>query len=327
MPIQPSIDDTNTTLITYEGTWEELTGSTRQWEASVHSTITPGSSATFKFRGYQVWVWGTIPAGVGSNLVDFSIDGSTPNVTSRTSNGSAVYNEQYYASPLLRETYHTIVVTNRGSNANGNTEFLLDRFEFESSDTVPLFTPSGVIATPTSTPSSTATGSNGGTTSSGSKTPVGAITGAVIGALALIIIVLLYLLWRRRKGRGEDSSDTEKKSTMGRKFFPRRTTLVPTPFPLDESVSVSAPSQSTADPVPVPSEPGGGSVGLQPRTASPVMTEKAGYRNFHPESPPSSGTNNAYTDASERESPLAASTTTLGTGSNSQFPPSQPQPP
>lgn len=51
MSIQPSIDDTNTTLITYEGTWELLIGSSRQWDSSVHSTITPGSSATFSFRG------------------------------------------------------------------------------------------------------------------------------------------------------------------------------------------------------------------------------------------------------------------------------------
>lgn len=149
--------------------------------------------------------------------MDFSIDGGTPNVTSRTSNGSAVYNEQYYASPLLRETFHTIVVTNRGSDANGNTEFQLDRFEFESSDTTPLFTPSAVSVTPTSLPTSSATGSSGGATSSGgSKTPVGAITGAVIGALALIIVFLVYLLWRRRKRDGEDSSNHEKTSTTGK---------------------------------------------------------------------------------------------------------------
>lgn len=175
------------------------------------------TTTNYHFKGYQVWVWGTIPAGVGSNLVDFSIDGGTPNVTSRTSNGSAVYNEQYYASPLLRETYHTIVVTNRGSNANGNTEFQLDRFQFETSDDTPLFTPSGVSATPTSLPSSSATGSSGGATlSGGSKTPIGAITGAVIGALTLIIMILVYLLWRRRKRDGEDSSNNEKTSTTSR---------------------------------------------------------------------------------------------------------------
>ena len=162
-------------------------------------------------------MWGTIPAGAGSNSVDFSIDGGTPNITSRTSNGSAVFDEQYYASPLLRETYHTIVVTNRGSNANGNTEFLLDRFEFETSDDVPSFAPSGVSVTPSSLPSSSATGSSGAAASSGgSKPPIGAIAGAVIGSLALIIVILVYLLWGRRKRHGEDSSNHEKTSKTGR---------------------------------------------------------------------------------------------------------------
>lgn len=52
MPIRPSIDDTNTTLIEYQGDWQAmLGGSSRQWESSVHATIQPGASATFRFIG------------------------------------------------------------------------------------------------------------------------------------------------------------------------------------------------------------------------------------------------------------------------------------
>ena len=72
----------------------------------------------------------------------------------------------------------------------------------------------------------------------------------------------------------------------------------------------------------------GSSVNPQPRTSNttnPVITEKSGYRNFHPESvPSSSNNNNAFTDTTERESlptQLTSSTTALGmTGSNAQFP-------
>ena len=107
--------------------------------------------------------------------------------------------------------------------------------------------------------------------------------------------------------------------------FPHRSPLVPTPFPLDESVSM--PSHSTADPVSV-SSGAGSSVNPQPGTsnaANPVITEKSSYRNFHPESVPSSTTNNPSTDISEREhipTPLTSSTTALEmAGSNAQSQP------
>ncbi|KAF8894222.1 hypothetical protein CPB84DRAFT_1305546 [Gymnopilus junonius] len=179
-----NIDDTNTTLIQYVGNWDVLNGSTRQWNGTVHSTLDPNATATFQFRGYQVWVWGTTPAGEGSNLVSFTLDGGTPNITSRTSNVSAVYNERYYSSPILPDTYHTLVVTNKGSDASGNTQFMLDRFEFTSSDAIPQFAPPGTSSTSsTSIPTVTVASSGSVRSSGGSKTPVGGIVGGVIGGL------------------------------------------------------------------------------------------------------------------------------------------------
>ena len=46
-----NIDDRNTSLITYEGQWDDLRGSSRQWEEGVHSTGAAGATATFRFRG------------------------------------------------------------------------------------------------------------------------------------------------------------------------------------------------------------------------------------------------------------------------------------
>jgi hypothetical protein len=89
-----------------------------------------------------VWVRGTIPAGSGSNVtITVTVDGNTSSPISRASNGSAVYDEVYFASSLLRDTDHTIVVTNQGSVTNGNLEFMLDRFEFQTEDEVPSFAP------------------------------------------------------------------------------------------------------------------------------------------------------------------------------------------
>ena len=151
--------------------------------------------------GFQLMVWGTVAAGVGNNSVQLTIDGGSPNITSQASNGSATFNAVYFETPLLTETYHTAVVTNLGSTANGSSEFELDRFSFETSDIIPLFAPpttSQIQSVPGPSATATATGSASSIKSS-SKSPLGAIAGAVIGTLVLIIILLLFLLWRRRK--------------------------------------------------------------------------------------------------------------------------------
>jgi hypothetical protein len=105
----------------------------------------------FNGVGYQVWVWGTIPAGTGINSVDVSVDGGTASTINRTSNGTVVYNELYFVSPLLRDASHTIVVTNQGSNVNGNSEFMLDRFLFVTGDEVPVFPTTAGTSSSTST--------------------------------------------------------------------------------------------------------------------------------------------------------------------------------
>lgn len=190
-------------------------------------------------EGYQVWVWGTIPSGVGSNLIDVSIDGGAPTSVTRTSNGSAVYNEPYFSSDLLRNGYHQIVVTGRGSADSGNSEFLLDRFEFQTDDETPSFTSSssssstsasttaGTSSTASAT-NSTSSGTTGIASSGDKKTSAGPIVGAVIGALALIALLLGYLLWRRRKRSGDQTSGLDREGDPTRRngasFLPNSNT-------------------------------------------------------------------------------------------------------
>jgi hypothetical protein len=149
--------------------------------------------------GFQLMVWGTVGAGVGNSLVQLTIDGGSPNITSQASNGSAIYNVVYFETPLLIETYHTAVVTNLGSTANGSSEFELDRFSFESTDVTPLFAPPPTSSqTPQSVPSESTT-AGASFAKSSSKSPLGAIAGSVIGTLVLVIILLSFFLWKRRK--------------------------------------------------------------------------------------------------------------------------------
>ena len=165
-------------------------------------------------------VWGTIAAGVGNNSVQLTIDGGLPNITSQASNGTAVFNFVYFETPLLTESYHTAVVTNLGSIANGSSEFELDRFSFETSDITPLFSPpptsqtltqTQTVSSATASPSATASAS---ITKSSSKSPLGVIAGAVIGTLVLVIILLLYFLWRRKKPEGATGGRFKKHSLL-----------------------------------------------------------------------------------------------------------------
>ena len=144
-------------------------------------------------------VWGTIAAGIGNSSVQLTIDGGSPNITSQTSNGSAIFDVVYFETPLLTETYHTAVVTNLGSTANGSSEFELDRFSFQTTDVTPLFAPPSTSQTPSQTQSVPSATASASFAKSSPKSPLGAIAGAVIGTLVLVIILLLFVLWRRRK--------------------------------------------------------------------------------------------------------------------------------
>jgi len=140
------------------GRWRSFHGSGRS-NRDIHiqrhvqdlTTFIVVVSYIFNGVGYRVSVWGTIPGGTGINSINVSVDGGTASTINRTSNGTVVYNELYFISPLLREASHTIVVTNQGSNVNGNSEFMLDRFLFETGDEVPVFPTTAGTSTSTST--------------------------------------------------------------------------------------------------------------------------------------------------------------------------------
>ncbi|KAF9557033.1 hypothetical protein CPC08DRAFT_752160 [Agrocybe pediades] len=135
MPSRHPIDDTDTEHIDYSVGWQVVTdGSSRQWESSIHYTTQPGATATFRFSGYQVWIVATTSSGSGSNLLDVSIDGGPAVSISQQSNGSAQYNVQYFQSDVLPDMAHQLVITNRGSAANGHPQpFMLDKLQFITS--------------------------------------------------------------------------------------------------------------------------------------------------------------------------------------------------
>ena len=50
-----SIDDFNTTLIQYNGSWDAINSTTKQWDGTAHTTGQAGATATFHFRGKNLW--------------------------------------------------------------------------------------------------------------------------------------------------------------------------------------------------------------------------------------------------------------------------------
>ncbi|KAF8163829.1 hypothetical protein B0H34DRAFT_340696 [Crassisporium funariophilum] len=139
-------DDTDPGF-SYSGNWQTLTGSTRQWQGTVHSTTQSGASATFRFVGTAARVYFTVPAGSGSSMADISLDGVTRTV-SKTSHSDNFYDDLWFDSGLISNTQHTVVVTNRGSD--GGTPLQFDRIAFDGTIIAPPSPPPAPVA-PTTT--------------------------------------------------------------------------------------------------------------------------------------------------------------------------------
>jgi len=174
------VDDTDSSL-TYSGHWNLYTGSSRQWESTVHSTFQYGATVSFQFRGIPLLkfdfpylnfavqgsvckVYGTVPQGNGSTiLIDITIDGSVSPIVSRTSGSAADYANLFYQSSAMQSVWHTVILTNRGGA--GNLDFEFDRVELDANDIVPTVTPfsPASTSTPASPPPQT---SNSSTSSS-----------------------------------------------------------------------------------------------------------------------------------------------------------------
>ncbi|KAF9050508.1 hypothetical protein BJ165DRAFT_1402215 [Panaeolus papilionaceus] len=190
--------------------WEIITD-VKQWEGTIHSTWTFDATASLNFTGVQIKVYITVPAGVGTSAVDFSIDGHTSERRSRTSNSTTLYNFEFYDSGPLDDGDHTIVMTNKGED--NDMDFQLDRVVItpgsstpsSSSGTLPTPTPPSTLSPSTQVPTETVI-----TAKKTSDTP--AIVGSVVaGIVVLAIIGALLFLYTRRQRRAKRLPGLEEK--------------------------------------------------------------------------------------------------------------------
>ncbi|KAF5318826.1 hypothetical protein D9619_010984 [Psilocybe cf. subviscida] len=148
------VDDTDPHF-QYEGSWQEVKGSSRQWNSGVMTTQQSGASVSFTFFGSNALLYQTIPSGSGNVAVDISIDGGAPTTVTNVCGGAnPVYHMLFFQTPIMADTMHTVVMTNRSPS---NIPFQFDRADLQSHDDASMLpmqspTPTSPAKTPSATP-------------------------------------------------------------------------------------------------------------------------------------------------------------------------------
>ncbi|KAF8146296.1 hypothetical protein K438DRAFT_1628449 [Mycena galopus ATCC 62051] len=107
------IDD-NDPLVQYSPGWTRE-GHAPEFNATTHVSATRGDTASLKFEGTSIRVYGTIAPNAGQSRLNFSLDGvdlasyQAPSVPTTESGG--ITNQLFWASPTLNETLHQLVIT------------------------------------------------------------------------------------------------------------------------------------------------------------------------------------------------------------------------
>ncbi|RDB16586.1 hypothetical protein Hypma_002823 [Hypsizygus marmoreus] len=227
------IDDQDLSKVVYTGTWIKG-GSPSEHAETVASSTNVGDYFTVTFRGTAIAVYGTFDITSKGVVASYSIDGAPPaQVTAQAGSGDT-FNQQFWRSEPLSLAEHKLVVNMTKVNFDpqpGEGTVWFDYF---------------LITDPTITSTSGGpdpTASLQKITNSSAKKPIGAIVGAIIGGLGLMLAaMLIFLLFRRRK----QHPHTHEESDDGRSSAPSRFASVePFMLNLGEPSSVNSISTTT----------------------------------------------------------------------------------
>ncbi|TFK37633.1 hypothetical protein BDQ12DRAFT_713416 [Crucibulum laeve] len=245
MEAEHVIDDVDA-LISYFGSWNNYTGSTRQWGGgTTHGTTQVGAYVTFSFRGTSMTVVGTIPVGTETTTGEYSVDGKAPVSASFRSGRDAVYDQTFWQSGTLQDGVHTLTITNKASAA----EFLLDCIKYigledisaapAAPSSITIIPSNNVVSSSASASSASSSSSVDGSSNRSSGVPTGAVVGAVVGGVISIALILLFLFCRRRRARRAVKSGDDTQAALQPGSSSQNRDL--TPFPLRDSDDSSAP--------------------------------------------------------------------------------------
>ncbi|KAJ7704866.1 hypothetical protein B0H17DRAFT_695946 [Mycena rosella] len=118
--------------VQYNGQWGD-TGSSTDYLATTRAAGTQGSTATFKFEGTSVGVFGTVGSGNGGSM-GFSIDGSPSSSYSAPSLQSVLFHQSLWLSGDLPGGEHTLSITQNSAGTDKN-EIFLDYFIYNTTST------------------------------------------------------------------------------------------------------------------------------------------------------------------------------------------------
>ncbi|KAG8688163.1 hypothetical protein FRC11_005953 [Ceratobasidium sp. 423] len=156
---------------TYSSLWERQTNKEYYLNSTAHATNTPGETATLKFQGPEISVYGGVGPAFGSFRVQ--VDSQSPVVLNATT-GFTHPPLTLFTTSGLGDGQHTLTIT----NLEGGKSLTIDYAEYTSR---PQTSSSG--------------GSNAGI--------IGGVVGGVVGALALLALLGCYFIRKRRRARQE----------------------------------------------------------------------------------------------------------------------------
>jgi len=270
--------DDRDAAITYSGADWSLAGSDREFASTTSWTATDGATASVNFTGTGIAVYGTIAGGirVGAPISTYSIDGGTPVEYEADAGLSVQYSVLFFESPTLPLGEHTLAITNAGA---ADAPFYLDMIAVTPPDeplvttvtqttTQPASTVQGRTITITeSAPTASGSSSNAESAGASSSTNAGAIAGGIIGGVALLALLAgAIFFWRRRRNRGDRSSNHWAQPSAG--------AIVPFPPPKPTNLDSPAMAQRPLPHQPQPSQSYSNSAGYPypsqgPTTFSP----------------------------------------------------------
>lgn len=184
------------------GAWAKACAE-NEFGATTQNTRTARATATYKFNGTGIGVYGTL--GVEENVdqftATFTIDNHQP-VLYTPNSRDLRYRTRFFQSPILYEGEHTLEIKDTTENARA---IVLDYF-VQSVSPVSL-TAKKVPSGPSSDPSSPFPGPTAGTPSGLPKEArypnVALISGlSTVGALLLFTIIIGFFVWTRRRSLG-----------------------------------------------------------------------------------------------------------------------------
>ncbi|KAF8633157.1 hypothetical protein AX17_004658 [Amanita inopinata Kibby_2008] len=199
-------DDTDPSIV-YSGQWTSG-GTQSDWTSTLHSSGVSGSMATFDFNGTFIAVYGTLQPSDTEALavVAFTLDGSSPSPLNRVPETRTTVQHQQilYQSPTLEYGRHRLVIALQNKSGPLFLDyFLVERPTDGNQSSENCTVPTAITTMSISSSSTQPTHGTSSSTSAVASSPhKGAIAGGILGAAAVIILICIAALFKRRlKGR------------------------------------------------------------------------------------------------------------------------------